>query len=88
MELSTPASDDGTVTMLRQMRDQMERINFKEIQLFDSIIAKMSEKKNAASSKLVSRLKHQGPDLINSKGADIKPLSLKGGKRNFKRALI
>lgn len=53
--------------MLKQMRDQMERINFKEIQLFDSIIAKMSEKKNAASNKLVARLKDQGPDLIHSK---------------------
>ena len=49
------------------MRDQMERINFKEIQLFDSIIAKMSEKKNAASNKLVARLKDQGPNLINNK---------------------
>ncbi|XP_023344603.1 desmoplakin isoform X5 [Eurytemora carolleeae] len=65
LELTAPASDDGTVTMLKQMRDQMERINFKEIQLFDSIIAKMSEKKNAASNKLVARLKDQ-EELIQS----------------------
>ena len=41
------------------MRDQMERINFKEIQLFDSIIAQMSDKNNAASTKLIAKLKEQ-----------------------------
>ena len=45
--------------MLKQMRDQMERINFKEIQLFDSIIAQMSDKNNAASTKLIAKLKEQ-----------------------------
>lgn len=43
--------DDETLSMLTRMRDQMERINSKEIELFDAIIKKMTESRAETISK-------------------------------------